>query len=104
MSVCLTVVGAVVVLAVAIATAAGSVMAAAGAVRRARERRDTLVRSDEARRLGRQLYGDAHWFGENVECARLLQIIAITLLHHANYDVDRVREQWRRGEDAEVPA
>lgn len=72
------------------------------ALRKYHERRDEMVRSQTVRNLGHNLYLDAHWFSEHAPTRQALQLIGISLMHNGSLDTPTLRENWRKGDEAEV--
>jgi hypothetical protein len=102
MDVAVHVVGAVVIITTCLILLWTCWVTGLGVLRKYHERRDEMVRSRAVRDLGRKLYFDAHWFGEHAPTRQALQLIGISLMYNGSFDTPTLRENWRKGEEAEV--
>lgn len=56
-----------------------------------------------AKDLGDRIANESYWFSENVAVRLALQSIGENISRYGNFDVDRVREDWRRALKEQAP-
>jgi hypothetical protein len=96
MSTFLTAVGGVVAVLAMLAALCLSLAVAAHFLDRLRTSRDEKVRALCARTIGNELRSSSWWFGESPDAALVLRLVGQALCERGCYDIDQVRDQWRK--------